>query len=361
MASPYSDLEPRAFWRSAVAGRDALDPGDLYRPRFPLTKAERIATAGSCFAQHVGRTLKNAGYNVLDAEPFPAAWAPASAQRFGYGIYSARYANIYTVRQLVQLHDEAFGLSTPADPVWEREGRFHDAQRPGVEPEGLDSPEAVLAHRARHLAAVRQVFTGCDVFVFTLGLTEAWVHTGTGTVFPTAPGTIAGTFDPATYSFVNYGFESILKDFEGFMTRMQGHNPAIRFLITTSPVPLTATATGQHVEVATAYSKAVLRAVCGTLYERHAHVDYFPSYEVITSANSRGVYFANNKRSVSDLGVQTAMSLFLAAQGGSLDDTPEPGPLKPGQARRAARAAARAQQKAEDVVCEEALLEAFSK
>ena len=60
----------------------------------------------------------------------------------------------------------------PADPVWERKGRFHDAQRPGVEPEGLDSPESVLAHRARHLAAVRQVFTGCDVFVFTLGLTE---------------------------------------------------------------------------------------------------------------------------------------------------------------------------------------------
>ncbi|MCB1389398.1 MAG: GSCFA domain-containing protein [Rhodobacteraceae bacterium] len=357
MASPYADLESRAFWRSAVGERDALDPGDLYRPRFPLPITARVATAGSCFAQHVGRALRQAGYNVQDAEPFPVGWTTPNAARYGFGIYSARYGNIYTVRQLLQLHDEAFGALTPALPVWERGGRFFDAQRPGVEPDGLDSPEAVLAHRARHLARVRALFQGCDVFVFTLGLTEAWVHTETGTVYPTAPGTIAGTFDPAVFSFVNYGFPEILADFETFMSRMKAHNPDIRFLVTTSPVPLTATATGQHVEVATAYSKAVLRAVCGTLYERHGDLDYFPSYEVITSANNRGVYFASNKRSVSDLGVQTAMRLFLTAHGA----TPGAGDAVAARGGKRRRARPEAPATAEDVVCEEALLEAFSK
>jgi hypothetical protein len=90
-------------------------------------------------------------------------------------------------------------------------------------------------------------------------------------------------------------------------------NRRVRFLITVSPVPLTATASGHHVEVATAYSKAVLRAVCGKLYADDDGVDYFPSYELITSANNRGVYFEPNKRSVSRAGVDQAMRLFLDA------------------------------------------------
>jgi hypothetical protein len=138
---PYADLHPRAYWHSDVAGRGRFDPGDLYQPRFPVTPAMRIVTGGSCFAQHVGRALREAGFDVLDAEPLP--WVSGSvAHRFGYRLYSARYGNIYTARQLAQLFDEAEGRFVPADPVWRRGDRFHDAQRPNVEPEGLDSAAA---------------------------------------------------------------------------------------------------------------------------------------------------------------------------------------------------------------------------
>lgn len=312
--SPYTGLARRAYWRTGVAGRDQFDPGALFQPRFPVNRDMRVVTAGSCFAQHVGRTLREAGFNVLDAEPLPRV-SDAVAHRFGYRLYSARYGNIYTARQLAQLFEEAEGRFSPADPVWQRADRFHDAQRPNVEPEGLDSPEQVLEHRRAHLASVSEVFRQADLFVFTFGLTEAWVDRATGTVYPTAPGTIAGSYDPEVHAFKNYDVFEILADFERFREQLRAVNPGVRFLVTVSPVPLAATASGGHVEVATAYSKAVLRAVCGMLTARHEDIDYFPSYETITSQNARGAYYEQDGRSVSKLGVHTAMGLFMRAHG----------------------------------------------
>ena len=356
MHSPYSDLPKRAFWRSGVTDRPALEPGDLYNPKFNITRDMRIATAGSCFAQHVGRTLRNAGFNVLDTEPFPSTADDLTAQKFGYRLYSARYGNIYTTRQLMQMFEEMKGQFKPACPVWEKGGRYYDAMRPSVEPQGLDSEEQVLEHRKRHLTNVRKAFFNSDLVVFTFGLTEAWVHTESGTVYPTAPGTIAGTFDPSQFQFKNYRHHEVLADFLKFRKLMMKRNPEIKFMITTSPVPLTATASGQHVEVATSYSKSVLRAVCGELYEEFDNVDYFPSYEIITSANNRGVYFESNKRNVSMEGVAKAMSLFLNAhdsEGGAQN--------QPASSGSAPRKRQNAPKQELDNVCEDALLESFSK
>lgn len=355
MTSPYADLPARAFWRSAVSERAALDPGDLYHAKFPVTRKMRVMTAGSCFAQHVGRALRGAGFNVLDKEALPPAMVDKVQESYGYGLYSARYGNIYTVRQLLQMLRESTGEEHPAEPVWEKDGRYYDAQRPSVEPQGLDSPEDVIRHRVLHLKAVREAVKSADLLVFTLGLTEAWIHTQTGTVYPTAPGTIAGQFDPDVYSFVNYDVMSIYKDFLQVRKIVRSISPHCKFLVTVSPVPLTATASGNHVEVATSYSKSVLRSVCGMLVERCADVDYFPSYELITSANNRGVYFEANKRSVSAKGVQTAMGLFLAAHG----VTPVAAETTAPAAAKRARPATAAEE--DDVQCEEALLDAFAK
>jgi len=315
MNSPYSSLPDRAFWRSGVAECDPSDPGEVFVPRFPITRDHKIMTAGSCFAQHVGRNLRDAKFNVLDVEPTPARVDPGLASRFGYGMYTARYGNIYTTRQLIQLFREAHGEIKPANPVWERDGRFFDAQRPNTEPDGLDSPETVMRLREEHLAKVREAFHSCDVFVFTFGLTEAWLHNESGTVYPTAPGTIAGDFDPELYSFHNLRHQEVLEDFLEFRARMREIRPGIKFLITTSPVPLTATASGQHVEVATIYSKSVLRAVCGELYQTCDDVDYFPSYEIITSQRAGGSYYEANLRSVAPHGVAMAMSKFMTGHG----------------------------------------------
>ncbi|KNG93371.1 GSCFA domain-containing protein [Pseudaestuariivita atlantica] len=352
MANPYESLPDDAFWRTGVAARDPLDPGNLYQPKFAIEPKKRIATAGSCFAQHVGRALKSADVKMLDVEPAPRVADPAIAARFGYGLFSARYGNIYTARQLLQLAQEAYGEFTPANAIWERDGRYFDALRPGVEPEGLGSPEEVMAHRAKHLEAVRLLFKRCDVFVFTFGLTETWCHEESGTVYPMAPGVIAGDWNPDETVFRNLTYEDVMRDFCAFRRLLDSVRPR-RYVVTVSPVPLTATASGKHVEVATTHSKAILRAVCGQLAERFRNVDYFPSYEIITSINARGAYYAENARSVTTRGVETAMTLFLNAHGlapvapASGTDLSEDEKLE------------RAFEEADDLFCDEALLEKF--
>ena len=71
MDSPYQNLPRRAFWRTAVGEQAADDPGDLYRPRWKLDPQERVFTAGSCFAQHVGGALRAANVRVIDIEVLP--------------------------------------------------------------------------------------------------------------------------------------------------------------------------------------------------------------------------------------------------------------------------------------------------
>lgn len=354
--SPYEGLPETAYWRTAVSQTAPLEPGQIYTPKFPIDKSMKIATAGSCFAQHVGAALRQNDFNVIDAEPLVPGFSDKLAHRYGFRLYSARYGNLYTVRQLFQLLREAEGEFRPVDPIWERDGRYFDALRPSVEPDGLPTATDVTKHREQHLKAVRSVFNRADLVVFTLGLTEAWISTEDGTTYPTAPGTIAGHFDPARYAPVNFTHAEVLADFEAVRERLKAQTPDVKFLVTVSPVPLTATASGNHVEVATCSSKATLRSVCGELVRKYPDIDYFPSFEIITSVKTRGAYYEANLRNVSRRGVATAMATFLAAHGYGAE-TDVASSEKPRVKTTKADAAA----SEDDVICEEALLEAFAK
>jgi len=101
-------------------------------------------------------------------------------------------------------------------------------------------------------------------------------------------------------------------DLSAAIAMMRAANPELRIVLTVSPVPLTATATGAHVLVASTYSKSVLRAAAGQLAQEREYVEYFPAYELIASAPSRAVFFERNLRSVSAAGVDFVMRHFFA-------------------------------------------------
>lgn len=211
--------------------------------------------------------------------------------------------------------EDAYGEKARFEDVWEKNGRYYDALRPGVEPEGLSSPDEVVAQRLNHLGHVRSLFDATELFVFTFGLTEAWVHRASGTVYPSCPGVVAGIFDPDTYSFCNFGFTDILRDLEAVRFLLKKRNPRMRFLFTVSLLPLVATASGEHVLVATTYSKSTLRAVCGAMTRSFDDVDYFPSYELVVSPFTRASFFESNLRSVTADGVASVMRVLLSAHG----------------------------------------------
>ncbi|HTT98315.1 MAG TPA: GSCFA domain-containing protein [Rhizomicrobium sp.] len=370
MKSPYSDLPPERFWRSGVSETHPLLVENLYKKKFAITPEDRIATAGSCFAQHVANHLRKNGFSVMDEEPPPSVLSDEVAKSFGYKIYSARYGNIYTVRQLLQLARDAVTGTVDEGEVWEKGGRYYDALRPNIEPQGFESVAEVMALRRQHLIAVKKLFAEMTVFIFTLGLTEAWVDKRTGRVYPTAPGTIAGTYDPEIHEFHNFSVGEIYEDFVEFGRLLRESNPNCRMLLTVSPVPLTATASPEHVLLATTYSKSVLRAVAGELSKKFKRIDYFPSYEIIASPWSKGFFYEPNMREVSPAGVGAVMRVFFGAHAppASATTRPERGARRgedkarePGAWKKRRQEREQTSKKSEeDAVCEDLLLEAFA-
>ena len=350
MPNPYSDLPKRSFWRTAISEKSIFSLDGLYVRKFEISRTDRIGAAGSCFAQHVSANMRRRGFNIIDVEPAPSFLSREKAREQGYGIYSARYGNIYTVRQMLQLIDDANLAKVRDEDFLEMDGRFIDLLRPNTEPNGYESLEEAKFNRLDHLERVKELYSGIDLCVFTLGLTEAWRNKRSGTVYPVCPDTLNDTMSGA-YEFCNFGFEDIIADLKTLRLKLQSMSPGLRFLFTVSPVPLTATASNQHVLVATTYSKSTLRAVCGTMEQSFSDVDYFPSYEVITASLSRGVFYEPNMRNVNTTGVNTAMSLFFA------EHDREPAPTK----TAGVAVSASAEDAEEEAVCEEKLLEAFAR
>ena len=312
---PYVGLPDRQFWQAdpGVADPAAFDP--VSDVPFRITPQTRVVTAGSCFAQHVGHRLAAAGFTHHIAEPAHPMFEADLARQFGYGIFSARYGNIYTARQLLQLLHRAYGLFAPRADHWPRrpgEGpRVVDPFRPQIQPEGFVSAAELAADRVQHLAAVRSAIETMEVFIFTLGLTEAWQDKADGAIFPLAPGVAGGVWDPQTVGFVNFDEAETAADLAEALAFIRARNPAVRIILTVSPVPLNATFEPRHVAVSTTWSKAVLRIAAEKMTRRFDACCYFPSYEIITAPQVRGRYFAADGREVLEAGVDHVMGLFF--------------------------------------------------
>ena len=353
MTHPYSDLGPKAFWKTAVAEEGPFGLSGLWSPKFPIRPKHKIVTAGSCFAQHIGRALADRGYGWIDCEPAPPYMQADRARAHGYGVFSFRTGNIYTPAILLRWLELAYEIRPDSGEVWVRDGRFYDPLRPAIEPDGFASEEELWDAREETYGALRRAVETSDVFVFTLGLTERWRNSKTDAEYALCPGTVAGTFDPEQHMFVNANTRQTQAALTDVFRLMRSKQPRLRVLLTVSPVPLTATASGKHVLTATHYSKSVLRAVAGMAAERHAFVDYFPSYEIIAHPVFRGMFFAPNMRSVVPEGVATVMKHFFADQIAAFPDLRD---LRAIPERTPAGSEAE-----EDIRCEEVLLDAFAR
>jgi hypothetical protein len=278
-----------------------------------INRETKVATAGSCFAQHIARYLKQTGFNYYIAEPGHPVLPESVRLANNYGLFSARYGNIYTARQLLQLFQRAYGLFCPVDACWKvDENIYLDPFRPTAQPGGFISEREMLLDREQHLTSVRKMFETLDVFVFTLGLTECWVSRSDGAVFPICPGVEGGEFNKSRHLFVNETVHDVVSEMSSFLMHLARVNPRAEVILTVSPVPLAATARrDQHVLAATTYSKSVLRVAAEMLVSQFPHVHYFPSYEIITGSFSRGSYFADDLRNVLENGVSHVMELFM--------------------------------------------------
>ena len=98
--------------------------------RFELINtSDKIASAGSCFAQNIARYLtgRNFSYNVC--EPAPIFFDRDQASDWGYGQFSCRFGNIYTILQLEQLLEQGAWPTTRGGQISSgkmRDGKWFD-------------------------------------------------------------------------------------------------------------------------------------------------------------------------------------------------------------------------------------------
>jgi len=309
-SNPYLAQPDKAFWSRSVSknfGAESLANNASRSSLFQ--KDDLIVSAGSCFASNLIPWIEAEGLEYLRTEELPSQFNHLP-ENLGYRNFSAAYGNIYTARHLRQLYEQALGVRVPVEDRWHIDGMVIDPFRPGLAyPAETDEEFDLL--KASHMKSVLEAFHKATVFVFTLGLTEAWQSKLDGSVFPACPGTVSGIFDKEKHEFKNFSVEEISQDLTIFIELLRKSNPNVRFVITVSPVPLVATATKSHVLLASTYSKSVLRVVAEQVSNQIENVFYFPAFEIITGPQAPFEYFESDRRNVSELGVAEVMNSLL--------------------------------------------------
>jgi hypothetical protein len=305
----HAALPERALW-SKSAG-NAGDPSNWYRRKFPI-EGLRIATAGEFFSPRLAGLLRSAGFDVIDTEPVPADFCGISAMLHGYGCGSARFGQINSARQMLQLFDRAFGEFQPKEDAWAVDGGFLDPFRPALQPAPFASIEELQQEREQHLAAARTMFEQTDLLVLTLSHTEITASAHDGAVFPAHPGAFSAKHQPADYKASNLSAAENLKDLLTLIDKLRALRQDARFLLAVSPQPLAATQFPVPVLAADAYTKSVLQAVCRQVTFGRPYVDYFPACELVTSPLFDGRFHTPDRNGIVEEGVEHLMHVFFA-------------------------------------------------
>lgn len=277
---PYSGIASYRSWQSP-------DKIDFLLPQPKrlgiVSRSDKIASAGSCFAQNIARYLSSKNFNYNVCETAPIFFNEAQAADWGYGQFSCRFGNIYTVLQLEQLLERALGGRKVVDQFCQSEdGKWFDLLRPRINRYGFDTLEIAEMDTQDHLDFVVEMFRTSSIFVFTYGLVEYWYDEQDGTVFPTAPGCGHGKFDPSRHKSAVMSVADIVRSTKAAMNMIRKINPNIKVIVTISPVPLLATHRDMNIVQASVHSKSLLRVAieeCLPLFEQFY---YFPSYEIVT-------------------------------------------------------------------------------
>ncbi|MEO1689534.1 MAG: GSCFA domain-containing protein, partial [Pseudomonadota bacterium] len=282
--------------RLGAAGPLAMD--EAWRPRAALSAKTRIATLGCGVVSALTSGLRLRRWTLLEAEPAPLFMRDAALRRFGWRESSARTGPVRTAAHLLQLLREVDGDARPALPAWALPasapgGRWIDSQRPGVEPEGLETPEDVMRHRRGHLTRLRRTLARADAVVAVLSRAEAWTHAATGTVYPEPPGAPAGGHDPQVFAARLWTAAEIEADLAEIRDRLQRRREGQTLILAISPETPAWSTRSLDPGLAAGREQAALRCAMEALATAHDDVDYFPALELLTAPRARGMHFAD--------------------------------------------------------------------
>jgi len=248
-------------------------------PSFQIHSGAKIFTIGSCFARNIEEHLYRLGFKIptLEFRVPREEWAARANGILNKYTPAAIFQEIEWARNIL-LKGGKVTESDSASFLYEcAEGACIDTNLGGFVPV---TRERFFERRSQIYDTFKEAFSA-DYIVMTLGLVEVWFDREKGVYIQESP--VGKNF---TRNRERFGFQTLsYNDCREFVQRsidaIRSVNQEVKFLITTSPVPLSRTFTGKDVIIANTYSKSLLRTVAGDIATANKHVDYFPSYESV--------------------------------------------------------------------------------
>ena len=295
MKHPYNSLNKNKFWATGVktSYTDDTPKFDLPSLNSIIGENQSVSSVGSCFAQHIGKNLVEYGVN----------FNTSNLTRVGFESFDL--GNVYTSSQLLMWLKVSLNLKTLSENnVYFCGTEYKDYLLPHCS--GFSKLSELLENRVAVVNDMRETLKKTDLLIFTLGLTELW-KSSEEEILPVCPGVSSGQFDRNRHHFHNLSFKDVSEDLIEIDKLCNELNSSMKILLTVSPVPLTATASEEHILVASMQSKAILRAAVAEHVRKSKISSYFPSYEIITHNQKGDWRFDDNLRTVSAKGVGLVM------------------------------------------------------
>jgi len=253
---------------------DIFDTDLFVKPNRFITPQTPVGSAGSCFAAAISRQLQYWGYNyVLELGKKPDDIEDPSA----YETDPAHCGVIYSAPVMRQMVERAFGEWIPDKLVLRSRPEIVDPFRAYTYARDWDT-----YHREfdEHNAALRRALEKCEVFIVTLGMTEAWYFANDGLFTNATP----RSKEAILLRHKNLSVADNVVELERLYAVYNRHRPGIKLIISVSPVPINATFNVEHnVVVANSLSKSTLRVAAEEFCRKHPDTCfYFPSFEAVT-------------------------------------------------------------------------------
>ncbi len=261
---------------------------DLVRPD------TKIATIGSCFAEELAQGLSRFG---LSGGMHPAGL----------------FYNTSTMRQEIERIFGGWSQREVEDNWKIKEGWISPFKNLK---QSFKSEAELNAWVQETDQKADQLFHEADVIVMTVGITEVWQNTRTHNIFRQLPH--PDIFESIPAAMTRLTVSQMLEDLNRIRELFVANgNPQI--VITVSPVAMHFTVTEEHIQVANCDAKSRIRAAVSEFVESNSDVIYFPSYEMVTTAERSSDFMKSDGRHVHRHAVDYIIHRFLSAFAPQLD------------------------------------------
>jgi hypothetical protein len=271
---------------------------NIYKePKFKISKETKIFTLGSCFAREIeeklhssGLIIMNMNYSLPEKYRITGRWVNNEEYRkHGLTTESERsILNKYSIRSMIDAIQIAARLEKIDIEKYliEYNGKFLNPYQHLPLP--LDKNEAIELF----LTSMEQFkkVSDSDLFIITLGQTELWYDNNTRKYINGTPPTLGYDKNYSRFELHIPSMSEVMEDLRELICILKDRSAAAQIILTVSPVPFSRTFSPEDAITSNSLSKSMLLIAARDLADKLDYVDYYPSFEMVTSSNRSWAY-----------------------------------------------------------------------